>query len=110
LVFFFPAEDGIRDFHVTGVQTCALPISPRSGGRRSVPRNRAARFVEKGAIRACRVGARHGPMLLRKSRVRRGAASNSISEKRVRSEERRVGEGGAHGRRGTTSSRAQSHR
>src|SRR5436309_4531911 len=26
--FFFQAEDGIRDFHVTGVQTCALPISP----------------------------------------------------------------------------------
>src|SRR5690606_40382324 len=25
-VFFFQAEDGIRDFHVTGVQTCALPI------------------------------------------------------------------------------------
>src|SRR5690606_40381909 len=24
--FFFQAEDGIRDFHVTGVQTCALPI------------------------------------------------------------------------------------
>src|SRR5690606_39747332 len=24
---FFQAEDGIRDFHVTGVQTCALPIS-----------------------------------------------------------------------------------
>src|SRR5690606_40916228 len=24
---FFRAEDGIRDFHVTGVQTCALPIS-----------------------------------------------------------------------------------
>src|SRR5690606_39571967 len=24
--FFFRAEDGIRDFHVTGVQTCALPI------------------------------------------------------------------------------------
>src|SRR5207302_7156503 len=23
---FFQAEDGIRDFHVTGVQTCALPI------------------------------------------------------------------------------------
>src|SRR5437870_3409040 len=30
-VFFFQAEDGIRDGHVTGVQTCALPISPRSG-------------------------------------------------------------------------------
>src|SRR5690606_40571252 len=26
LFFFFQAEDGIRDFHVTGVQTCALPI------------------------------------------------------------------------------------
>src|SRR5690606_39884655 len=26
--FFFQAEDGIRDFHVTGVQTCALPICP----------------------------------------------------------------------------------
>src|SRR5690606_40917004 len=31
--FFFQAEDGIRDFHVTGVQTCALPISsPRAEG------------------------------------------------------------------------------
>src|SRR5690606_41009206 len=27
--FFFQAEDGIRDFHVTGVQTCALPIWSR---------------------------------------------------------------------------------
>src|SRR5207253_5702590 len=27
-VFFFQAEDGIRDGHVTGVQTCALPIFP----------------------------------------------------------------------------------
>src|SRR5690625_2051138 len=26
LLFFFQAEDGIRDGHVTGVQTCALPI------------------------------------------------------------------------------------
>src|SRR5256885_12782758 len=26
LVFFFQAEDGIRDYKVTGVQTCALPI------------------------------------------------------------------------------------
>src|SRR5207253_6445585 len=29
--FFFQAEDGIRDGHVTGVQTCALPISTRAG-------------------------------------------------------------------------------
>src|SRR6266702_2585513 len=27
LLFFFQAEDGIRGGHVTGVQTCALPIS-----------------------------------------------------------------------------------
>src|SRR6266850_4109201 len=28
VVFFFQAEDGIRDYKVTGVQTCALPIFP----------------------------------------------------------------------------------
>src|SRR2546426_10118854 len=28
MVFFFQAEDGIRDYKVTGVQTCALPIFP----------------------------------------------------------------------------------
>src|SRR3712207_9010151 len=27
MIFFFQAEDGIRDIGVTGVQTCALPIS-----------------------------------------------------------------------------------
>src|SRR2546430_13492026 len=33
LFFFFQAEDGIRDLTVTGVQTCALPISdPGLGG------------------------------------------------------------------------------
>src|SRR5690606_40372958 len=31
-LFFFQAEDGIRDFHVTGVQTCALPISGMISG------------------------------------------------------------------------------
>src|SRR5690606_40527356 len=34
--FFFQAEDGIRGFHVTGVQTCALPISFR---RRRIDRS-----------------------------------------------------------------------
>src|SRR6266446_3835689 len=35
--FFFQAEDGIRDYKVTGVQTCALPGSAtrRSRGRRA---------------------------------------------------------------------------
>src|SRR3712207_8657387 len=31
LGFFFQAEDGIRDIGVTGVQTCALPISVTAG-------------------------------------------------------------------------------
>src|SRR5256885_5742481 len=54
--FFFQAEDGIRDYKVTGVQTCALPIlgivhgrsglplcvSVGAGPERSSPSNRAA--------------------------------------------------------------------
>src|SRR2546430_3381173 len=36
LFFFFQAEDGIRDLTVTGVQTCALPIS-RFAVRRTLP-------------------------------------------------------------------------
>src|SRR5437879_13385720 len=32
-LFFFQAEDGIRDTSVTGVQTCALPISDRRCAR-----------------------------------------------------------------------------
>src|SRR3989440_6992842 len=35
LLFFFQAEDGIRDLIVTGVQTCALPISSRRRHTRS---------------------------------------------------------------------------
>src|SRR5438093_7871919 len=34
--FFFQAEDGIRDWSVTGVQTCALPISLVSPGETHV--------------------------------------------------------------------------
>src|SRR5438093_11965527 len=30
MFFFFQAEDGIRDWSVTGVQTCAIPILPRA--------------------------------------------------------------------------------
>src|SRR5215469_10906684 len=33
--FFFQAEDGIRDLYVTGVQTCALPISTLRPARSS---------------------------------------------------------------------------
>src|SRR5215213_10788139 len=35
--FFFQAEDGIRDWSVTGVQTCALPICP--GTPRAISRS-----------------------------------------------------------------------
>src|SRR2546430_4041781 len=35
LFFFFQAEDGIRDLTVTGVQTCALPISRCRPARRA---------------------------------------------------------------------------
>src|SRR5256885_7533805 len=35
-VFFFQAEDGIRDYKVTGVQTCALPILPQNFERKGL--------------------------------------------------------------------------
>src|ERR1022692_4860624 len=42
IFFFFQAEDGIRDYKVTGVQTCALPIWSRIivRGQAGIPRNR----------------------------------------------------------------------
>src|SRR5205807_5171128 len=49
--FFFQAEDGIRDYKVTGVQTCALPISPAS-------RCRAPRRDDGGGRLATRSGPR----------------------------------------------------
>src|SRR5256886_5735977 len=41
--FFFQAEDGIRDLTVTGVQTCALPISAFAGRARCADRAFAAK-------------------------------------------------------------------
>src|SRR2546430_5593992 len=55
--FFFQAEDGIRDLTVTGVQTCALPISPfgeREPARRDAAIERrevGGSHVEGGAMR-----------------------------------------------------------
>src|ERR1039457_1588938 len=37
--FFFQAEDGIRDYTVTGVQTCALPIYALGASMRSSARS-----------------------------------------------------------------------
>src|SRR5205807_3633346 len=69
LIFFFQAEDGIRDYKVTGVQTCALPIS--GDGRRVAPRRR----------RACGSA----------TRVSGGQRVARRQRRRARSEERRVG-------------------
>src|SRR6266550_5952782 len=42
VVFFFQAEDGIRDVAVTGVQTCALPISDEQEPELAAALTRAA--------------------------------------------------------------------
>src|SRR3712207_7147542 len=49
--FFFQAEDGIRDIGVTGVQTCALPISP---DWRAISKRRSkARSGSRAALVMC---------------------------------------------------------
>src|SRR5699024_11507154 len=51
LFFCFQAEDGIRDRNVTGVQTCALPISDLQGTNRSLAEeNRAFRRLILGIV------------------------------------------------------------
>src|SRR5438876_9936961 len=45
VVFFFQAEDGIRDGRVTGVQTCALPILSEKLGPRVLGHNRDMPFL-----------------------------------------------------------------
>src|SRR5437764_14967613 len=50
MIFFFQAEDGIRDTSVTGVQTCALPIFPPE---RSVPHRIPG--DARGGVRTARV-------------------------------------------------------
>src|SRR6266702_605523 len=61
--FFFQAEDGIRDGHVTGVQTvCSSDLSPRHDGHRAqgvrcdqgVDDGRGARSEERRAGKECR--------------------------------------------------------
>src|SRR5437762_12882230 len=68
-VFFFQAEDGIRDTSVTGVQTCALPISPR---------------IRRGAVR-------HAAWWTSARERRRGGKRGPSPSSSPRSEERRVG-------------------
>src|SRR5690606_40715935 len=54
LSFFFQAEDGIRDFHVTGVQTCALPIYVKGVGSSTVTVDVTQSSGSKTAARECR--------------------------------------------------------
>src|SRR3712207_8945833 len=77
-LFFLQAEDGIRDIGVTGVQTCALPIS-----RRCSPGWSAAR-------RARTLASPTPPG--RPSSPSSPAAGERAPAHRPRSEERRVGE------------------
>src|SRR5690554_6043651 len=48
LYFFFQAEDGIRDADVTGVQTCALPISEITLGLQAALR--VGRMIDEGQL------------------------------------------------------------
>src|SRR5207237_4439979 len=82
--FFFQAEDGIRDSSVTGVQTCALPISaaPAFWSRSSSPRPTTERT---GVAQPSTANDSSGPS----SRRERG---DPLTHRLVgRSEERRVG-------------------
>src|SRR3989440_7293370 len=88
-VFFFQAEDGIRDLIVTGVQTCALPISARGAPQeRLLPRHRrpAPGGGLPGGVPAPRLRRR-----LRPPAERPGLRPRERRSRARRSEERRVG-------------------
>src|SRR5207249_7462380 len=96
--FFFQAEDGIRDRNVTGVQTCALPISERPGpGRRGRHGRRLGLSLDPPDVSLQRLvlplGGRGGGGHERVSA--QGGARTSLGS--VRSEERRVGKEGRSG-------------
>src|SRR4051794_41878785 len=74
--FFFQAEDGIRDGRVTGVQTCALPISPlRPACRICAPTTGPPRSV----WRAGRNGGRNGAEARSRGPRGRGAGPSARS-------------------------------
>src|SRR2546422_11164655 len=79
--FFFQAEDGIRDVAVTGVQTCALPISGYTG-RRAIYEI----YLLNGEMRE--IIYKYGGDV---GRLREAAANSGMWD---RSEERRVGKEG----------------
>src|SRR3712207_8289118 len=86
---FLQAEDGIRDIGVTGVQTCALPISaPRSWCSMPSKCSARARLLGWETERASRTDASEATRASgRRPRMHRAMAPKAC----VRSEERRVG-------------------
>src|SRR5690606_40955377 len=89
--FFFQAEDGIRDFHVTGVQTCALPIFDARGYGKT--RSQNVSFSNREDIRRLldHLGI-DSATLIGNSRGGIMAIDFALEHPdRVRSEERRVG-------------------
>src|SRR5260370_29225886 len=83
--FFFQAEDGIRDSSVTGVQTCALPISTARAAGRVVQL-----VVLEGILVAAIAAAQRGLSLCQSLlRAQLGQRVNVMILER--SEERRVG-------------------
>src|SRR3712207_9468385 len=70
--FFFQAEDGIRDIGVTGVQTCALPIYPRSGSssrRASSTDSRPSTSVKTTGSAVSPMGASYPASLVARTRA-----------------------------------------
>src|SRR5207302_8344289 len=93
--FFFQAEDGIRDFHVTGVQTCALPIFPDLRSDRRHPRIRPT--IGRGRAKPPRRAAARGSSaraLRETARDSPPRPGSSPARTASRSEERRVGKEG----------------
>src|SRR5689334_25389789 len=88
-LFFFQAEDGIRDGTVTGVQTCALPIF--DDGTNAISTGRTGDHEDRSDV-ARRASVRCRPRGPPAS-DRRGRKGST----RPRSEERRVGKGGRAG-------------
>src|SRR5437868_12112994 len=87
-VFFFQAEDGIRDRNVTGVQTCALPISQRVDD----VRRQLIERIEGVEEQLARLHTEEGTTGWDVDRVEKQATEQYIAQQeRLRSEERRVG-------------------
>src|SRR5260221_7936017 len=80
-LFFFQAEDGIRDHCVTGVQTCALPISNLHFSGRSSTKSLLPSKESRGCFSIQR----------NVSLSKRKLSTSDWSSRKTRSEERRVG-------------------